>query len=319
MDKIKAKIITREIEGQKVELHQLGFKADLKVVSEDDDKWIVEGYASVFGNVDSYQEVVDKGAFDAWIKEHFPRYPKFIWAHDWSKPLGPTLEVHEDEIGLFCRGELLKDVEQAREAYALIKSGAMTDLSFGFSVKEDSFDYEAGVRHLKQIAIYEWSPVLVGANPKATITGVKDDPANPSNTDTAPAAEPAAPAAEPAAAADPNPVSTDPQNPAPADSGDGKTAQPAEVKAGRVLSAKNISIVEAAMEAMQTAIDALEALLEAAEESGSASLDNTSVDQRGSDPGTMRVVKAILKDARKADKVAESVIIRAKSILNQGE
>jgi HK97 family phage prohead protease len=179
--KIKATTVKQTIEGfGDVEVLRLGFKADLKVVDEKDDRWIIEGYASVFGNVDSYYEIVDKGAFTDFLAKYpadpttgVPRFPKFIWGHDWGEPLGPTLEAREDEIGLFVRGELLKEVQRSREVYALIKSGALTDMSFGFRVLEDEFDHETGYRHLKKIDIFEWSPVLVGANPAATITGSK--------------------------------------------------------------------------------------------------------------------------------------------------
>lgn len=339
--KIKAQIVEKLIEGEKVSIMTMGVKANLKVISEKDDRWIIEGYASVFGNVDSYYEIVDKGAFNDFLakwpadsKTGVPRFPKFIWAHDWARPLGPTLEVREDEIGLYVKGELLKDVQDAKEAYALIKSGAMTDLSFGFRVDQDEIDQNTGARHLKKISIYEWSPVLVGANEKATITGVKDanqkaegdyctmddgtegemHPDDSGNmvcmvkvAKTAAGSEPAPEdGVKPAPTAVDNEAGTD-GKPAGVDApvvGDDKGQ-----KAGRVLSSKNRKIVETAIEAMGNVQTALEALLEAADESGSSNSE-TGVDQRGGSS----TLKLILRDARQVDKTIEKIILRAKKI-----
>lgn len=330
MKKIKGKLIERSLDtGEKVSVIRLGYKADLKIVGEMDDRWIIEGYASVFGNVDSYYEIVDKGAFTGFLKEYFPRYPKLIWAHDWDKPIGVTLEAREDDFGLFVRGELLKDVAQAREAYALIKAGAMTDLSFGFRVDEDYIDPTSGARHLRKISIFEWSPVLVGANPKATLTGVKsldgvdiDEVPAEAVIDQTPEETPEA---DDAAATDDETTAADTvvpeETPAAADSettpegddtttpGTPKAAAVDGEKAGRVLSAKNRKIVETALEAMRTALNTLEALLEAADEAGenSSVADESKRDSNGK-------LKGILRLARQADQINEKVIVRLKSM-----
>lgn len=316
MNKIKAQVIEKKIDGEDVQILRMGFKSELKIIDETDDRWIIEGYASVFGNIDSHYEVVDKGAFLEFLaayppdpKTGVPRFPKFVADHDWARPLGPTLEAREDEIGLYVRGELLKDVQDAREKYALIKSGAQTDLSFGFRVREDWIDPDTGVRHLKKIDIYEWSPVLVGSNPKATITNVKsldgkgegDDCVMDDGSEGT-----VGPDGDGSMVCMPKMAKTDdPENP-PAPTGDdeGKDA-----KSGRVLSAKNRKIVEAAVEAMQNSLSALEALLEATDESESASSE-TEVDQRGK----KSTLKLLLKDARRADQTIEKIILRAKKL-----
>lgn len=327
MKKIKGKLVERSLDtGEKVQIIRLGYKADLKIISETDDRWIIEGYASVFGNLDSYYEIVDKGAFSGFLKEYFPRYPKLIWAHDWDKPIGVTLEAREDDFGLYVKGELLKDVAQAREAYALIKAGAMTDLSFGFRVDEDYIDPTSGARHLRKISIFEWSPVLVGANPKATLTGVKsldgeditEIPAeaiiDQGTEETAPEATPEAgdettatdtvvPEETPSVAvteATPGDDTPAPETP--------KAAPVDGEKAGRVLSAKNRKIVEDALEALRTALNTLEALIEATDEAG----ENSSVaDDIKRDPGAL---KGVLRLARQSDKINEKIIVRLKSM-----
>jgi len=349
--KIKAKSIKTSIEGiGDIEVLRLGYKANLKVVEENDDRWIIEGYASVFGNVDSYYEIVDKGAFTEFLAKYpkdaktgVPRFPKLVFGHDWMEPLGPTLEAREDEIGLYVKGELLKDVKRAQEVYALIKSGAMTDLSFGFRVLEDEFDHETGYRHLKKIDIFEWSPVLVGANPKATLTGVKsldghdipeipakavvkflhvkDDGSEMEEEETPVTPDPVE---ETPGVAEDEGSQTDVDTPAedaPAPEEDPKTAKPDEEKAGRTLSKKTRKAIESSVGAMTSAIealgkagDALDALLSASDEDESTNSD-TVVEKKRDNKGTTHAVKLLLRDAQRADQMTEKVIVRAKTIL----
>ena len=341
----KAKIIIKKIEGEEVKVAIKSIHASLKVVEEKDDRWIVEGYASVFGNVDSYGEVVDKGAFQEWLAAHpadpttgIRRFPKFVRFHNWERPLGPTIYCEEDEIGLKVRGELLKEVQDAREEYALIKSGASTDLSFGFRVRGDAIDANTGFRHLTKIDIFEWSPVLVGANPKATITNIKSDgqvveedapeaPADETPAEETPSTDAPSDENTPAAGDTPAPEEETPSPVAGDDAGDqpeGDTPAgeaPADddeksLKAGRVLSSKNRNAIQSACDAMKAATDALEALLDATEDDDSGKSSDTSKVETHEGKGTPErlVLKGILRDARKADKILEKVIIRAKTL-----
>lgn len=337
---LKAKKYTRRIEGKTVRLVLKtidGQTAKLKVA--DSGKWIVEGYASVFGNVDSYGEIVERGAFTDWLKENMPRYPKMVWGHDWAMPLGPTLEAFEDDYGLFVRGELLPEVQKAVEAHALIKSGAITDLSFGFAVQQDEYDPKTGIRHLRKLAIYEWSPVLVGANNQAQITGAKsgvtdvkadgdfaEDPDADAKEDQEAAAAAAAAAGSGAAGEGTN------DQPAPAPAGEAagqgtgadapkapegddaaKAAAEAEAKAGRVLSAKTRSCLEGAAEAMRTATDAIEALLASADADddgkGAPSPANPAKDQN-----VALVLKGIVRDVKRVDQAVGKILVKAKTV-----
>ena len=73
------------------------------------------------------------------------------------------------------KGELILEVQQAREALALMKGGALDALSIGFRVPKGGavIDQRTGVRRLKQIDLLEISLVTFPANPKARVTGVK--------------------------------------------------------------------------------------------------------------------------------------------------
>lgn len=151
----------------------LEFDASFKAVGEADSGEF-EGYGSVFGVVDSYNEVVDKGAF----LESLATYgmPKLLLQHSTRNVGGIWLEAKEDERGLWMRGKLNLDVQDSREAYSLLKMGALSGLSIGFRTIEETTNSDTGITHLKKVKLYEVSIVTFPANEAATISAVKSAP-----------------------------------------------------------------------------------------------------------------------------------------------
>ena len=95
------------------------------------------GYGSVFGNVDSYGDVVMPGAFSDSLADWKAkgRFPPVLWQHDSRQPIGPFTAMREDPKGLHVEGKLLvNDVQLAREAHALISTGAIGGMSIGYNV-----------------------------------------------------------------------------------------------------------------------------------------------------------------------------------------
>lgn len=134
------------------------------------------GYGSVFGNVDSYKEIVAPGAFAESLAQwkNSGRLPPVLWQHRAGEPVGPYLEMSEDAHGLFVHGQLLvEDVQRAREARALMQAKAVNGLSIGFVTREDSYDKVSGIRTLKKVDLWEVSIVTFPANPAAQIAAVK--------------------------------------------------------------------------------------------------------------------------------------------------
>lgn len=152
----------------------LVFPCELKAT--DDKKGTFEGYGSVFGNVDAYKEVVEKGAF----RESLDTLglPAMLWQHNRDQPIGVYTDVYEDEIGLFVRGQINQDVQLGREGYALLKQGALRGLSIGFRSRKREFDEVAGVIRLKQVDLFEVSLVTFPANRLATVDKIKSLPAS---------------------------------------------------------------------------------------------------------------------------------------------
>lgn len=131
-----------------------------------------EGYASVFNNVDSQRDRVHAGAFKASIRER-DKPVQLLWQHQWEKPIGVITALFEDACGLYMKGKLLLEVEQAREAYALLKAGVVRGLSIGYSVKRSRRSPDSGVRELLDLNLWEISLVTLPANEAAQVTVVK--------------------------------------------------------------------------------------------------------------------------------------------------
>ena len=139
-----------------------------------DGEGIVEGYGSIFGNEDSYGDIVAPGAFEETLAEAkaVGRYPAMLWQHDPSEPIGVWTDMAEDSRGLKVRGKFA-DTQRGQEALALVKMGALTGLSIGYSTVGAEYDDQAETRTLTKVKLWEVSPVTFPANDKARITRVK--------------------------------------------------------------------------------------------------------------------------------------------------
>ena len=131
-----------------------------------------EGHFSVFGNIDDGGDIAEPGMFAKTIKENGHRV-KVFFAHDWMKLIGPPPEqLAEDSVGLFAKGRLTTGSFWGNEAWQLMKDGAMTEGSFGYQTVKADFD-EAGVRHLREVKLFEISPVPLGMNALTDVQAVK--------------------------------------------------------------------------------------------------------------------------------------------------
>jgi HK97 family phage prohead protease len=168
------------------------------LADSDDDNGVFHGYASVWDVVDSYGDSVQKGAFKKTLKDKkvFP----MLWSHKVDDPIG-TITGTEDDHGLAVEGILNLDVQRGREVRALIKQGAINGLSIGYQTKREEVDKESGTRKLKEIALWEISPVVFPALDATEITDCKNAEFDTDNDSKADAEEPAkaTPAAEPPA------------------------------------------------------------------------------------------------------------------------
>lgn len=151
-----------------------GIPLNVKALSEDG---TFEGYGSIFGNVDSYGEIVESGAFTASLAEakRKGRKVKLLWQHNPDQPIGVWDDIAENNKGLYVKGRLLKDVcGQASEAYGLLKEGALDGLSIGYRVIEAApHPDKQGILSLKKLDLREVSIVTFAANERARVESVK--------------------------------------------------------------------------------------------------------------------------------------------------
>jgi HK97 family phage prohead protease len=162
------------------------FALQIKAAGDDG---TVEGYGSVFGVRDNYDDVIAKGAFIQSLKDHKAAgtMPAMLWQHDADKPIGVWTEMVEDEKGLRIKGQLAMETVKGKEAHALLKMGAINGLSIGFMSKQWAYDRETEVRTLTEIDLWEVSLVTFPANEKARVTNVKsaDEMATPKDAEKA--------------------------------------------------------------------------------------------------------------------------------------
>ncbi len=134
------------------------------------------GYASVFGNADSYGDIVVKGAFRKTLAEWALSSDVLscLWAHDMNDPfsnIGEVLEVAEDDIGLKVKVQLELDNPKAQQIYRLAKGRRLNQLSFAYDVLDGEKSDEGYL--LKELKLYEVSLVPIGANQLTDVVAIK--------------------------------------------------------------------------------------------------------------------------------------------------
>ena len=151
----------------------LDFQFDLKSLS---DTGTFEGYGSVFGVKDSYDEIVVPGAFVDTLADHKTkgRLPAMLWQHRSAEPLGVYTSMEEDAVGLKLAGQIAMDTVRGSEAHSLMKMGAISGLSIGYQTREENFDRVTGILTLKKLDLWEVSLVTFPANDEARVQGVKN-------------------------------------------------------------------------------------------------------------------------------------------------
>lgn len=146
---------------------------------------VFEGYGSVFGNVDSYGDVIAKGAFRETLREwkKAGKMPPMLIQHGgWmmsdmdALPIGVWEEMSEDDTGLAVKGRLINlDTERGKQIHGAMREGVLDGLSIGFRAKEFALGTKPDEprRTLKKIDLVEVSVVTFPANGKARVSAVK--------------------------------------------------------------------------------------------------------------------------------------------------
>ena len=150
---------------------------DLEFKQEAEGK--VSAVFSVFNNLDSDGDVVLPGAIKSGFKSGSV---PMVWAHKWDMPIGKG-SIKEDGDKATFEGNFFMDTESGKEAYNIVKNmGDLQQWSFGYRVTDsergsfkDADNNELDARYLKELTVFEVSPVLVGANQETYTMAIKSN------------------------------------------------------------------------------------------------------------------------------------------------
>lgn len=149
-------------------------RAGIRALSVDRDG-MIEGYASLFDRVDMAKDAIEPGAFRASLARGGASGVRLLWQHDAKEPIGVWRSLVEDERGLRVLGELNLSAARARDAFALIRQGAVDGLSIGFKALRARSDQRSGVRRLMAIDLWEISIVTFPMLSEARVFAVERD------------------------------------------------------------------------------------------------------------------------------------------------
>lgn len=158
------------------------------ILSTIENEGIVEALVSVTGVRDNVNDVIIPGAYEKTLQA---RRPKGVWSHDWNTPVSKAIDVKElmpgdaqlpktlpngeawpAEAGaLWVKAQFNLETQAGREAWSNVKFfGDDGEWSIGYTVpkgkatEEKSAESPSGkVRKIKEINLFEFSPVLFGA------------------------------------------------------------------------------------------------------------------------------------------------------------
>jgi len=161
-------------------------------VTEVDGAGQVVALVAVTGTVDDVNDVIEPGAFRRSLRE---RQVKGVLGHDWLRAVAVAKKAVElmpgdprlprtapdgtpwpPEAGaLRVKARYLLATKDGREAYEVAKAfGAEQGFSIGYRVRHAR---KVGrVRHIDDLDLYEFSPVLHGANRLARLVSIKGGP-----------------------------------------------------------------------------------------------------------------------------------------------
>jgi len=129
---------------------------------------VIFGYASVFNVLDYDNDIILKGAF---LPKAEAKKVRFLWQHNYLKPIGVVRFLNEDDYGLQVEAVINSKVVQGFEAIELIKQGAVSGLSIGFTIKSANYN-NLGHRLIESVELLEISIVTFPANHHAEISVV---------------------------------------------------------------------------------------------------------------------------------------------------
>lgn len=132
---------------------------------------IIEGYASRFGVKDSYNDIIVQGAFSDTLKSG--RWPKMLWQHNSSVPIGRWDEIVEDKTGLRVLGHINLKTDAGKNAFEHIVHKDVDGLSIGYQEDYEKTHIKNNIHYLGAVNLFEVSVVTIPADAGATVDFAK--------------------------------------------------------------------------------------------------------------------------------------------------
>lgn len=167
---------------------------DAGLLGSDDQTGVVEAIVSVTGVRDHDNDVIEPGAYAKTLKN---RRPKGIFSHDWGRWVARTEHIEElmpgdprlpaatkdgqpwpeGAGGLYVRARFNLATREGKDGYENVKFFSETgecEWSVGYRVPPGKATKDkAGTRRIKEMDLFEFSPVLFGANSMSSTLAVK--------------------------------------------------------------------------------------------------------------------------------------------------
>jgi len=145
------------------------------------------GYGAIFGNVDAFGDVIEKGAFKETLRdwEAKGKLPPMMLQHGGGMfggaaedmlPIGQWTAMEENSKGLKVEGKLFAlQTEKGQYIYEGLKSGVLDGLSIGYITKKATNGTKPGDprRRLEAVDLKELSIVTFPSNDRARVSAVK--------------------------------------------------------------------------------------------------------------------------------------------------
>ncbi len=172
------------------------------ITKADESTGIVDAIVSVMGNVDLQDDIIHQGSFVKTIQERGLANIRVLDNHNFfsvEDAIAVPLDIHEvnrgsipKEVlekypettgGLFTSSQFMLDDPKSSAVFRRLKVGAVNQYSIGFQiVKQDWNEQEIPqgsgsfreIRNIREIRLFEYSPVLFAANPATVTVGVKN-------------------------------------------------------------------------------------------------------------------------------------------------
>jgi len=165
--------IKTEREYRMIQLPEMQFRA----LEDEDQQYIVEGYATTFDDPyvlfeydgNKYMEQITR---DALLNADMGDVI-FLYNHEgmvYARQSNGTLKLSINEHGLYVRADL-SSTEASRQMYESIKAGLVTQMSWAFTVEEESYNEKTRTRTILKVRkVYDVSAVSIPANPNTDIS-----------------------------------------------------------------------------------------------------------------------------------------------------